>query len=388
MGLLDLIRGKKDNKTVTEAVPQEMVTAENKSSTRHEGINYPEMPPVNAIRLQNSRGGPPEPPAVAVIPEERKEETASLAYEDKLNADTIRFLSLQELLFLYAVQESVKDSGDAETGVRYEENHRIVRNEVLSRIRKTDKIYCLFDLSTGYPFLERGCALIYLDHDTAVYASGLYAMQNRRLIVRECRGEGEDMDKAPNFFDMMYYLGAAQIIIDNGCYNIIINRNEIVADPGDWSNKQDVMPVNGALVAAMLDFLQEIRWQVGYEQRAQVLKDKEKRMLDRMLKASFIIPTVHEGPAEVLESGLIRPGRDVKLRFPMLQGENGENFLPVYTDMAEFSKRFRGSGWMGGVFDFNAITACIEDKNGFIINPDGERLVMTAERIRELIGSF
>ena len=38
----------------------------------------------------------------------------------------------------------------------FEKNHRKVYNELLSRIRDAKDLFVLYDMSTGYPFIDHG----------------------------------------------------------------------------------------------------------------------------------------------------------------------------------------------------------------------------------------
>ena len=381
MSLLDFLRKKTDTKPEPEVSDE---GREQEAKTPVHRTDWPQMPPINGIRIQNVEIKAPELPEAAVIDDIRRDEIGSLVFEEVLNTDTLRFLSLQEVLFVLTAQETLGARG--ETLPRFEENHRKLYNEVLSRIRSAETIFCLFDTATGYPFLEGDSACIYLDKNIAVYAAYLYACQNRRLQVRECPGEAfvSEGDSHDSFFDLLYYLGISYLIIDNGCYHMRFAKQAMVADPGDWTANKNPMPVNGRLVCNMLRFLQELKWQVGYEQRSEVLKERENAMLTDMSRARFIIPTRHEGPAEVMEGGLIKIEGDTRLQFPIMEGSGGEAFLPVFTDIIEFSKRFRGSEWLGGVFEFHSIKGVLADKSGMIINPDGQRLVVTKDRLEDL----
>ena len=126
---------------------------------------------------------------------------------------------------------------------------------------------------------------------------------------------------------------------------------------------------------------------MGYAQRSEVLKAKEERMMKLLKRARFIVPTRPEGPAEVLESGLIRVDERTRVQFPMLQGSNGEQYQPVFTDGIEFSKRFGSEGWLGGVYTIDGLMKVATDKTGIVVNPDGQRLLLNIEHLKEQGGT-
>ena len=221
----------------------------------------------------------------------------------------------------------------------------------------------------------------YLDAQAAADAFG---HQFRKLAVRECKGENsEEASSKRGFFDYLYYLGIERIIIDNGWYRAHFRRNEIVAPP-NWAEDKKMPPANPALAFSMLDFLGEVRWPVKYEKRMQVLQAKELRMLSLAMVGHYIVPIQHEGPAEVMEDGRIHFNKDTKLKFPVMKNAEGKIFLPVFTDGVEFSKKFGKDGFEGGVFGFQDVLRFIQDKEGFVINPMGQNIMIPKDRILAL----
>ena len=134
----------------------------------------------------------------------------------------------------------------------------------------------------------------------------------------------------------------------------------------------------------MLDFLEEVRWPVKYEKRMQVLQAKELRMLTLARLGHFIVPIQHEGPAEVMEDGRIRFNKDTKLKFPVMKNAEGQIFMPVFTDGVEFAKKFGKDGFEGGVFGFEDVLRFIQDKDGLVINPLGQNIMLPKDRLMAL----
>lgn len=345
-------------------------------------ISWPERPSINPLKVSNQQTGDVgELPESAVIEDDRRDEVGTMLFSGKLNPDTLRFLSLQELLLAMTALEAWQGQ---DLLPQPEEQKRKLFNEVINRIRDAKQMFVLYDLATGYPFIESGSALMYLEQEKAAYAVKLYGTQNRMLAIRQVTGEGgeEAEGGSRTFFDYLYFLGIGYCILDNGLYRVRFARTQIVAEPGDWGEQKGRLPDNGPAVYAMLEFLQELRWRVGYAQRAEVLKAKEERMIQLLKQARFIVPTKPEGPTEVLDNGLIRVDNRTRVQFPMMQGPNGEQFQPVFTDGIEFAKRFAGGGWLGGVYTMEGLSKIATDKTGIVVNPDGERLLLNMEHLK------
>ncbi|MCR4901547.1 MAG: SseB family protein [Butyrivibrio sp.] len=384
MGIFDLFGGKKNAEEeavkAAELEQKQKEQAVEEQKKAHEGMEWPKLPKLNPVNVEKV-----EPITIEdELSDERKNELGEMVFEAEINAESIRFLSMQEILFLLTTMEQFNKKAPL---TNYEANHRKLYNEVLNRVRDAKVLYVLYDGTTGYPFIDHGYINIYLEKEKSEKAAQLFAQQYRKLIVRECPVENEAQDAADRrgFFDYLYYLGIEHIIIDNGYYRAHFKRNEIVAAPGDWGgdNKKQP-PVNPGLSFAMLDFLEEVRWPVNYEKRKEVLRAKEMRMAAMAQASKFIVPMQHQGPAEVTEDGKMKLGSDVKLRFPLIKTANEKNFLPVFTDGIEFSKKFKGSEWEGGVFTFFDILRFLADKDGIVINPFGQNIIMPKDRMQAL----
>lgn len=384
MGIFDLFGGKKNSETEAEkAAQQEQLRREeiiDEQKKAHEGMEWPPLPKLNPVNVEKVT-----PLSVEdEISDERKDELGEMVFEPELSAESIRFLSMQEVLFLLTTMEQFNKKSELKN---YESNHRKLYNEVLNRVRDAKTLYVLYDATTGYPFIDHGYINIYLEKEKCEKAAQLFAQQFRKLVVRECpvENDAEDAANRRGFFDYLYYLGIEHIIIDNGFYRAHFKRNEIVAAPGDWnSDNSKQPPANPGLSFAMLDFLEEVRWPVNYEKRKDVLRAKEMRMAAMAQASKFIVPMQHQGPAEVTENGKVKFNKDTKLRFPIIKTANEKSLLPVFTDGIEFSKKFKGSEWEGGVFTFFDILKFLQDKDGIVINPFGHNIIMPKDRMQAL----
>ncbi|WP_022762756.1 MULTISPECIES: SseB family protein [unclassified Butyrivibrio] len=383
MGIFNFLGGKK-NKEEEEALLEQQ-EAERKEQAiselkeKHKELGWPTPGKLNPVKTEGMEEVSFEDP----LTDERKDEIGELVYEENLNPETIKFFSLQELLFLLTVQEKFNKVAPLPG---YEANHRKVYNEILGRVRDARTLYVLFDKTTGYPFIDHGYINIYSSEEYAEEAVKVFAKQFRQLAVRPCKAdnEAESASERRTFFDYLYYLGIENFIVDNGYYRAHFKRNEIVAAPDDWGGNGDKSPKNPALVFAILDFLGEARWPVKYEKREEVLKAKEMRMATAAQAAKYIVPMQHEGPVEVLDDGRFKFTADTKIRFPEIKSTDEKHFLPVFTDGIEFSKMFRNTEYRGAVFGFADILKFVGDKAGVIINPAGEKIMIPRERMLAL----
>ncbi len=380
MGLFDLFGGKKAAK---DAELEEQNSAAQKKEREmksamdaHAGMEWPGFPRLNPINISNEDITMDE-----TVSAERKNEIGKMIYDEDMSAETLKFLSNQEILFLLTALEVFQKKAPLPG---FEKNHRKVYNELLSRVRDSERLFVLYDATTGYPFIDHGFANVYFEKEIADKAVELFSKQFRKVAVRDVLVENPD-DTATvkrGFFDYLYYIGIENILVDNGAYRARFKRSEIVAAPGDWGEvNRDKNPINPGLNFAMLDFMAELRWPVKYDKRDEIVRAKEMRMLSLIRTSSFILPMQHEGPVEVLEDGRMKFGKDTKFKFLILNTADGKQFLPIFTDAIEFGKKLRGSEWNAAVFKYQDILKFVSDKDGITINPDGQSVVLPKDRM-------
>ncbi len=381
MGLFDLFGGKKADKSIQQQEEQNKASQKEKEMQAaidaHADMEWPTFPKLNPVNTPQS-----EPVEMEdTVSPERKNEIGEMIYDSDMSADSLRFLSGQELLFLLTALEVYNKKAPLPG---FEKNHRKVYNELLGRIRDADVLYVLYDATTGYPFIDHGFGNVYFEEELAKNAARLFFKQFRQLMVKEIKVENPEDESGlkRGFFDYLYYIGIENILVDNGAYRARFKRNEIVAAPGDWSNDdQSANPINPALSFAMLDFMEEVRWPVKYEKRDEVVKAKEMRMLSLVRTSNFIVPMQHEGPAEVLEDGKMKFSKDTKFKFLVMNAKDGKQFLPVFTDGIEFGKKLRGTEWHAAVFKYQDLLKFVNDKDGITINPDGLGVILPKDRM-------
>ncbi len=374
--------GNKKNETQTEeereeALRQQKEKAAEELKDAHKDLSWPVIVRLNPVNIQG--GG--EAILEETVSPERKDEVGSLIYEEDLSTDTLKFLNGQELLFLLTAMEMYHKASPLP---EYEKNHRKVYNEVLDRIRDAEYLYVIYDTTTKLPYIDHGFVSIYFEEDLCKKAAEMFAKQKRNVLINKVLVEDRENKTANKlgFFDFLYYVGIENLIIDNGGYRARFKRSEIVAAPGDWGgSEKPKTPINPALNFAICDFLEELKWPVNYEKRDEVLKAKELRMVSLIRSAQFIVPMQHEGPAEVMSDGKIKLTKDTKFRFLVMKTQDGKQFLPVYTDGFEFGKLPQVKDWNAGVFKFQDLLRFVQDKDGIRINPEGQGLVMTRDRM-------
>lgn len=336
---------------------------------------------------------------------ERKDEVGSLVYEPVLKPEMLKELNLQETLFLEAALLIAHKQHPLEN---YEENRQKVRNHFLDMVRAQQKIYVLYDARTGYPLLDGSFVLMYLEKEHAEIAAKLYAEQLRSIRIIEVPGMAADPVQLDGkiqmkIFDYLFFLGAENIVIDNGWYKGFLRRSEISAPFYINEDPAKIPPYNPAISFALMDYVGELRWPVQYGKRKELLQAKFSTVMKLVPKGTYILPfrtldeeanagdptaegetaaasatPTHDGRAETTDAAAESAEatkKNHRIQLPMVT-LNGKNFMPVYTDIFEFSKKFANSGFRPTRADFQTISRFMGNYDGFIINPQGQAMVI------------
>ena len=342
MGIFNLFGGKKGEDDAAKA-EQELAVKKEKTieeiKEAHADLSWPVIQKINPVNAK----GTEEILMDETVSDERKDEIGPYIYEEEISADIIKSLSSQELLFLLTALEMYHKKSPLPG---FEKNHRNIYNEVLGRVRDAEYLYVLYDAATGYPFIDHGFGNVYLEEEIANKAVELFAKQFRRLVVRKCKVENDQLpaNVKRGFFDYLYYIGIDNLVVDNGAYRARFKL-------------------------------------VNYEKRPDIVKAKEMRMISLIRSGSFIVPMQHEGPVETTEDGRMKMGKDTKIKFLIVKDPNGKQFLPIYTDAIEFTKKLAGPEWNAAVFKYQDILKFVQDKDGISINPAGQGIMIPKDRM-------
>ena len=341
---------------------------------------------------------------------ERKDEVGALVYEPTLKPDMLKDLNLQETLFLEAALLIAHKQHPLDN---YDQNRQVIRNHFLDMVRAQEKIYVLYDARTGYPLLDGSFVLMYLEKEHAEIAAKLYAEQMRSVKIIEVPGMAAEPAQLDGkiqmkIFDYLFFLGAENIVIDNGWYKGFLRRSEISAPFYINEDPEKIPPYNPAISFALTDYVGGLRWPVQYGKRKELLQAKFNSVMKLVPKGTYLLPfrnldeesanagepnadgaaaeqtatPTHDGMAETTDAATESAEaakKNHRVQLPMVT-LNGKNFMPVYTDIFEFSKKFANSGFRPTRADFQTISRFMGNYDGFIINPQGQAMVIERQK--------
>ena len=204
-------------------------------------------------------------------------------------------------------------------------------------------------------------------------------------MLREIPREHTGLPGRLSLFAWLYYLGMEKLLIDNGSYQLFVNRSDLLEHPEEEAGQSLEVPVvNPSLRCAMAEYLQEIRWNVSYSEREANVEAKKEHLKKELLQAKLLVPVKFE-KTEGLNKGqnTIDAEKQDNLFFPRIENNEHKQFLPMFTDWLEFQKAYKREEWGCMVFSLaDGLRAAAGDPA--VINPLTENLILDRALVKEI----
>lgn len=333
----------------TESVQQ---SDDDRTDDMQQKVEWPRPPRLNSM-VRREGGLTVRDP---IMPE-RKNEIGQMIFHSGIEAEDLRMLTPEELLFLLTAQEMQNRQSLLPD---YANNHSVIYQTLLGRIRIAGGIYVLMDENTGYPLLDNGNALIYLNSNMADHAVLLYQSQFRTSSVRTfANADGEavgDIQQEDTVFRYLGRLGMENLILNNGWYRARVRLKDITEEYAP-----DTRSSAPALNFALCDYLGEMRWRVRYKGREEKLQDKKAALQKQIGSSYYLLPAAQDAETR-------------KITAPFIQEEN-QSYLPVFTDRMEYQKMFSDGPLRPArcsLHQLSILTDRLSGTAGIVINPKGQ----------------
>lgn len=311
--------------------------------------------------------------------QKREEELAPMLKEEILDETAVGRLNIQECIFLLNTLQRL----NAEEGIEgYQEKGDLLYTTVLDKLANAPLLYTVINEETNLPFILQDTVDVYTTLDLAMKAVEFYRRQHYRLYIKEVPRDNSGLPGNASLFAWLFFLGMERILVDNGAYKLLVKRSDMltpeeVAEEGGL----EVPVANPGFRFAMADFLEEARWDVTYNGRADRLEEKAGHLTERFKKAKFLVPLRYEDMKQ--SSNPVRLSGKNDLNFPLMEDEEGKKFLPLFTDWLEFQGSYDKREWGVIVLPMKDVLRAASEE-GVIINPLTEKLVLDRESLEEL----
>lgn len=319
--------------------------------------------------------------------EERKNEIGEIFLgKNEIPIEKLKDLELQELIFLIFSAKYFKEQKTFING-NFDDKIEIFMKVLLEKIKTAEELYIAYDENTKYPYID-------LDDTVWIFSKEEYAIKAKEhfkdvLIMLEIRKISKD--EVMLNFAHLHRLGIEKIILDNGEYTVVINRNDVLKPP-DWSNTPEIkIPVeNPKLQHIMIKFFENIFSQNNFEGKINYVNELEDRMLSEIVHGRYLVPMqlIEKETSIPDENGFKTIQAGDTLNFANLVDQDDTRWLPAFTDWAEFEKMYDKNIWQSNVSSYEDLIAISEDMEGIVINCKGISLRINDEnrkRIEEFI---
>lgn len=332
---------------------------------------------LSAARRQEKSARPAGP-----LGAEREEQLSALLGE-KLSDAVLVPLSIQECIFLLCRLQQMNHQAPVDG---YEDKTQLLYNTVLEKLKAAPSLFILLDEGSSLPLVIGDTADVYSTKELALRALHFYEEQyHRHLVLREIPREKTGLPGRLSLFAWLYYLGMEKLLIDNGSYQLFVNRSDILESPEEETGQPLEVPViNPGLRYAAAEYLQEIRWHVSYSEREANVEGKKEQLKKELLQAKLLVPVKFE-QTQGLEKGqnTIREENQDNLYFPRIENNEHKLFLPVFTDWLEFQKAYKREEWGCIIFSLpESLRAAAGDS--IVINPLTENLIIDRGLVKEI----
>lgn len=244
--------------------------------------------------------------------------------------------------------------------------------EFIQKLPAVDKYYVIFCEFTKMPYVECDLktyddqAFIFFELEKAKQFVDAYAEDKMILSVRQY-----ERTNIKNFFSELIAMGINMVCFrSDRIYNISIE--ELVTR----SFPEGVQPVeNPTLQISMMYFMQAVRTAETKEEQM-IARQYEEEMMVNLARARYLVPSKEVGEED--EQG------NQKVSFLQMKNQNGDAFIPLFTDVNEFAKANPQEGTTRFmIFGFDKIKKMkFPGMSGFIVNPGTTALLLNEQHIK------
>lgn len=289
--------------------------------------------------------------------------------------DELTDLNLEELTYIYAATEATKKDNNLTEQLKQRSINMPIRQQIIywrvvEAIKSADGIYVAFTEQPAYPYLdEAGNALVFSTEETAKkMAEHLLTAKKAKTVIRKLENKA-----ITALFVQLYYIGSEQVLIDNGSHPMAVKRTDVLPEP-EWKDenvaKQQVY--NGKLQLYLIQFTQFIRTGEGTpdQEKLKTIDLLEKRMVIELVKSRFLVPMmlVDKEGKQIKPGEAVPNSSEVSRKLPYLtDGTTKSQWLPAFTDWAEFSRVYKPAEWGAAVVNYDGLIKIAKDTAGQIV---------------------
>lgn len=258
---------------------------------------------------------------------------------------------------------------------------------ILRKLQSLENATIVFSTVTKHPFLV--CDEETFDDELLLFADVQEMQEFVKTYVAKgyvLHGVTVPKDKLARFLSECFTLGVNQLIYQENGTRFSVSLDKIVIRPDYSKLPQEKRPLlNPQLQLSVLYFLQELSRRIPEEQRDQEqLKELEEELAANMAKAQFMVPIRLDEPLKPGEK--LEPG---KFKLTMVNTKEGEQFLPVFSDVKEYALFNKDNQYQGILMTIENLRQLIKDPcKGLMLNPNSIALRLNAKMVDGILQRF
>lgn len=255
----------------------------------------------------------------------------------------------------------------------------------VQELQQLEQMYVLYSQMTKMPFVTcdpesfNDQVWVFTDKDKVQEYAKKYTEQKYLLMAAEIK-----KPQMLGFFIGMFAIGVNSVMLIDAEGEMELELTDIVRQPDYSKIPEEKRPLmNPQLQLSGIYYMQEMRRPLKKEERTANIQEMEEEMAANTVKSRYLL---------ALDMGDVPEGGEVKkenLKVPYIKDNNGNIFLPIFTDPLELQKFARGKKLRSLIVPFTELEKYqIKDAQGFAINPFGFNLILMNEQIPALKKRF
>ena len=257
---------------------------------------------------------------------------------------------------------------------------------LLKKVLQKDQLIAAFCASTNMPFVYCDPVSyedqVWVFSDEAGFREFAERFAGRKIPMR---GVSVKKNAYPGFFASLMPIGITQVVFTENGANAAIPLEQFVKRQDLSSIPEARRPLeNPALQLTALYLMQEARRQVPNNEKDD-FQSLNEEFLVNLARSRFMMPVeIMKGPGTPGEK--LRKGQ---VGFVNLNLKNGDIYRPIFSDAFEFNKFKQKKNLQSLTLPFAGLKQAMpKDVKGYILNPAGCSIVITAQLIDQVMQNF
>lgn len=256
----------------------------------------------------------------------------------------------------------------------------------IKQLQNLEETFFLYSGYTKMPYVE--CDPETFDDQMHVFSDEKELQEFARSYTEQkilLSGRKVTKAQAPGAFVSLYAMGINAVIFHNNGTSVSIQLDKLVKKPDMKKLQEEQLPImNPTLTLSAVYFLQELHRPVEHDMSQ--LKELEDEMVANLVRSRYILGMLTADPNDKFDPK--NPDQPKKINY--VKDKDGQIFLPIFADLAEFQKFYREKAANMGmaVVAFEKLpTTLMKEAKGVVLNPASFGLQILNEQLTQIVAA-